>query len=210
VLSGQSYGTPLGAVIDACGAELEFWLIGKDRRNSQKPPAAAAAFHQRRTSHRVTMARLYEYHETQEAANNTGDAQNNNNICNWKTNAASGCLLIYPCYLSHRVSSKVQEERRHMRISRLYISCRSYAHNAIGFIHIFMHVMWQVWPSEEVEREKLQFYWLYCRPSDRRLSAKLVLMFADGECRVVSATDTYGRILDILYRNIYNWDGEKL
>jgi hypothetical protein len=31
------------------------------------------------------------------------------------------------------------------------------------------------------------------RPSDRRMSAKLVPTFADRECRVVSATDPHGR-----------------
>jgi hypothetical protein len=31
------------------------------------------------------------------------------------------------------------------------------------------------------------------RPSDRRLSAKLVSTFADRECRVVSATNPHGR-----------------
>jgi hypothetical protein len=38
------------------------------------------------------------------------------------------------------------------------------------------------------------------RPSDRRLSAKLVSIFADRECHVVSVTDPYGRILDFLDR----------
>jgi hypothetical protein len=33
------------------------------------------------------------------------------------------------------------------------------------------------------------------RPSDRRLSAKLVLTFVDRGCHVVSVTDLYGRIL---------------
>jgi hypothetical protein len=39
------------------------------------------------------------------------------------------------------------------------------------------------------------------RPSDRRLSAKLVSTFADRGCLVVSATDPYGRILGFLGRN---------
>jgi hypothetical protein len=33
------------------------------------------------------------------------------------------------------------------------------------------------------------------RPSDRRLSAKLVPAFADRECHVIRVTDPYGRIL---------------
>jgi hypothetical protein len=41
------------------------------------------------------------------------------------------------------------------------------------------------------------------RPSDRRLSAKLVPTFADKGCHVVSVTDPYGRILGFLDRNRY-------
>jgi hypothetical protein len=45
------------------------------------------------------------------------------------------------------------------------------------------------WPQSDSE--------LY-RPSDRRLSAKLVPIFADRGCHVVSVTNPYGRILDFL------------
>jgi hypothetical protein len=38
----------------------------------------------------------------------------------------------------------------------------------------------------------------YTDPSDSRLSPKLVPTFADKECRVVSATDLYDRILSFL------------
>jgi hypothetical protein len=41
------------------------------------------------------------------------------------------------------------------------------------------------------------------RPSDRRLSAKLVLTFADRGCHVVSLTDPYSRILGFLDRSRY-------
>jgi hypothetical protein len=41
------------------------------------------------------------------------------------------------------------------------------------------------------------------RPSDRRLSAKLVPTFADRDFRVVSAADPYGRILGFLDRSRY-------
>jgi hypothetical protein len=41
------------------------------------------------------------------------------------------------------------------------------------------------------------------RPSDRRMSAKLVTTFADGGCRVVNATDPHGRILGFLDRSRY-------
>jgi CBS-domain-containing membrane protein len=40
-------------------------------------------------------------------------------------------------------------------------------------------------------------------PTDRRLSAKLVLTFADGRYHVVSVTDPYGRILGFLDRSRY-------
>jgi hypothetical protein len=41
------------------------------------------------------------------------------------------------------------------------------------------------------------------RPSDRRLSTKLVPTFADRGCRVVNATAPYGRILGFLDRGRY-------
>jgi hypothetical protein len=41
------------------------------------------------------------------------------------------------------------------------------------------------------------------RPSDCRLSAKLVPTFADRGCRVVSSADPYGRNLGVLDRNRY-------
>jgi hypothetical protein len=41
------------------------------------------------------------------------------------------------------------------------------------------------------------------RQSDRLLSAKLVLTFADRGCHVVSVTDPYGRILGFLDRSRY-------
>jgi hypothetical protein len=39
------------------------------------------------------------------------------------------------------------------------------------------------------------------RPSDRRLSATLMLIFADGGCHVVSVTDPNGLILGFLDRS---------
>jgi hypothetical protein len=41
------------------------------------------------------------------------------------------------------------------------------------------------------------------QPSDRHLSAKLVPIFADRGCSVVSATDPYGGILGFLDQNHY-------
>jgi hypothetical protein len=51
------------------------------------------------------------------------------------------------------------------------------------------------WPESESE--------LY-RPSDRRLSEKLVPTFADRGCHVISTTNPYGRILDFLDRRRYS------
>jgi hypothetical protein len=42
-----------------------------------------------------------------------------------------------------------------------------------------------------------------CRPSDCRLSTKLVPIFADRGCCVLSATDTHGRVLGFLDRSRY-------
>jgi hypothetical protein len=41
------------------------------------------------------------------------------------------------------------------------------------------------------------------RPSDRRMSVKLVTTFADRGCHVVSVTNLYGRILGFLDRSPY-------
>jgi hypothetical protein len=41
------------------------------------------------------------------------------------------------------------------------------------------------------------------RPSDRRLSAKWLVTFADRGCHMVSVTEPYGRILDFLDRSRY-------
>jgi hypothetical protein len=41
------------------------------------------------------------------------------------------------------------------------------------------------------------------RPTDRRLSAKLMSNFADGECHVDSVTNPYGRNLGFLDPSLY-------
>jgi hypothetical protein len=46
-------------------------------------------------------------------------------------------------------------------------------------------------------------YTILDRPSDRRLSVKLVPTFADRGCPVVSATDLHGRTLGFLDRSRY-------
>jgi hypothetical protein len=51
-----------------------------------------------------------------------------------------------------------------------------------------------LWPESASE--------LY-RPSDRRLSARLMPTFADRGCHVVSVTDPYGRTLGFLDRSRY-------
>jgi hypothetical protein len=61
-------------------------------------------------------------------------------------------------------------------------------------------------PAPSIKKKK--FPWsesaseLY-RPSDRRLSAKLVPTFADRGCHVVSVTNPYGCILGFLDRSLY-------
>jgi hypothetical protein len=59
------------------------------------------------------------------------------------------------------------------------------------YAFIFIMVYYTPWPESASELHG---------PSDRRLSAKLVLTFADKECRVVSVTDPYGRNLGFLDR----------
>jgi hypothetical protein len=61
--------------------------------------------------------------------------------------------------------------------------------------HVLLTLNWTT-PSSYSANE------LY-RPSDRRMSAKLVPTFADGGCRVVSETDPHGRILGFLDRSRY-------
>jgi hypothetical protein len=61
----------------------------------------------------------------------------------------------------------------------------------------FPYIIRTPWPESAGE--------LY-RPSDFRLSAKLVPTFEDRECHVGSGTDTYGRIIGLLDRML--WDHE--
>jgi hypothetical protein len=63
--------------------------------------------------------------------------------------------------------------------------------------HIFSKFLFSNHPIDQSHASELY------RPSDRRLPAKLVPTFADTGCRVVSATDPYGHILDFLDRNRY-------
>jgi hypothetical protein len=58
-----------------------------------------------------------------------------------------------------------------------------------------------------MQTNKKQTPWSYSasqlyRPSDRRMSAKLLPTFADRGCRVVSAIYPHGRILGFLDRNL--------
>jgi hypothetical protein len=78
-----------------------------------------------------------------------------------------------------------------MNINRNWNRCGTKRHIYI-YIYKIKNTPWSESASE-----------LY-RPSDRGLSAKLVQTFADRGCRVVSATDPYGRILYFLDRHIYN------
>jgi hypothetical protein len=62
---------------------------------------------------------------------------------------------------------------------------------------------WTKYHTNEVDQQQQKTPWpesaseLY-RPSDRRLSAKIVPTFADRGCNVVGVTDPYGRILGFL------------
>jgi hypothetical protein len=62
------------------------------------------------------------------------------------------------------------------------------------FMALLTGCSFRVWPESESE--------LY-RPTDSRLSEKLVPTFADRGCHKFSATDTHGRILGFLYRRRY-------
>jgi hypothetical protein len=53
--------------------------------------------------------------------------------------------------------------------------------------------------NKQTDRQQNKLY----RPSDCRLSAKLVPTFADRGCRVVGARDPHGRILGFLVRSRY-------
>jgi hypothetical protein len=70
----------------------------------------------------------------------------------------------------------------------------------LAFSRIFRDAVqfgrWALTPWHESASE------LY-RPSGSRLSAKLVLTFADIGCHVVSVTDPYCRILGFLHRSSY-------
>jgi hypothetical protein len=61
------------------------------------------------------------------------------------------------------------------------------------------------WESDKTTNKtnSVALVWELNRPSDRRLSAKLVRTFADRACNVVCVTDPYGRILEFLDRRRY-------
>jgi hypothetical protein len=63
----------------------------------------------------------------------------------------------------------------------------------------WLHVVWQKLNWTPLPWSASELY----RPGDRRLSAKLVRTSADRGCRVVIATDPYGRILGFLDRSRY-------
>jgi hypothetical protein len=65
--------------------------------------------------------------------------------------------------------------------------------NRMSKVIIIIIIIITPWPSSASELH---------RPSDRRLSAKLVSTFADRGCRVVSAMDPYSRILGFLDRDV--------
>jgi hypothetical protein len=95
------------------------------------------------------------------------------------------------CNVNAGNMSIVQRDCRNVTCNyfRLYIDWFEYN-------SLFCHVFEKEPPWLESASE------LY-RPSDRRLSLKLVPTFADRGCHVVSVTDPYGRILGFLDRNRY-------
>jgi hypothetical protein len=64
----------------------------------------------------------------------------------------------------------------------------------VNIINYIAQINLTPWPESASE--------LY-RPSDRRLSTKLVSTFGDIGCHVVSVTNPYGRNLDFLDRSRY-------
>jgi hypothetical protein len=70
------------------------------------------------------------------------------------------------------------------------------------------NILKEIWNKLEKKKKKKNPTWhesaseLY-RPSDRRMSAKLVQNFTDRTCQVVSLTDSYGRILGFLDHSLY-------
>jgi hypothetical protein len=78
--------------------------------------------------------------------------------------------------------------------SSIMISFWNITLHLMHFLYLNMNIKETPWPQSASE--------LY-RPSGSLLSAKLVPTFADGECRVVSATDPYCRILGFLDRSRY-------
>jgi hypothetical protein len=97
----------------------------------------------------------------------------------------------------------MNEEPEIERVEMLPISRHAYdeENDNLGRC-VWWVVMW------EITRNKKQTSWpesvseLY-RPSDRRLSVKIVPTFADKGCLMVSVADPYGQILGFLDRNRY-------
>jgi hypothetical protein len=92
------------------------------------------------------------------------------------------CVSETLVHFQGAIQCYIQAERSHQ--GHCYLS---------GTVHIpsFVNTPWSESASEQY------------RPSDRRLSAKLVPTFAARGCHVVSVTDLYGCILGFLDRNRY-------
>jgi hypothetical protein len=76
-----------------------------------------------------------------------------------------------------------------------------------SFLHLFLKKVVMVTLSWNIITWKKKTPWPYSaseihvyRPSDRRLSVKLVSTFTDKGCHVVSAADPHGLILEFLNR----------
>jgi hypothetical protein len=93
----------------------------------------------------------------------------------------------------------------------IYRCIYAHAYKAFSYIlTVILTLMFDCWSFEHVTKMLItkKTPWseytnkLY-RPSDLRLSAKWLSTFADRGCHVISLTDPYGRILDILNRSLY-------
>jgi hypothetical protein len=72
----------------------------------------------------------------------------------------------------------------------------------LDFHWIFRHI----WPSSNNKNKQTPWPESACelyRPSNSRLSAKLVPTFADRGCHMISVTDPFGRIIGFLDRSCY-------
>jgi hypothetical protein len=119
----------------------------------------------------------------------------------------SVCYSLYAGLLSHSSILKVitkcftDNSFNFQRTIQSYIPEETNLHNHLcenlrSYIHYICYPCLNL--TSSALTRWLQLASELYRPSDSPLSGKLVPTFADGECRVVSVTDPYGRILGYL------------